>query len=30
VGSQKGLLSQEKLKEFLGKAPAEYKLNKIN
>lgn len=30
VGSQKGLLSQEKLLEFLSKAPAEYKLNKIN
>jgi ribokinase len=30
VGAQKGLLSQEKIKEFLDKAPDNYKLQKIN
>ena len=30
IGAQKGLLSREKLEEYLGKAPADYKANKIN
>jgi len=29
VGAQKGLLSQEKIKEYLAKAPADYKLQKM-
>jgi hypothetical protein len=29
VGAQKGLLSREKLEEYLNNAPAEYKLSKI-
>ena len=29
IGAQKGLLSREKLEEFLAKAPADYKLKKI-
>src|SRR3989338_381684 len=30
VGAQKGLLSQEKIEEFLAKAPENYKLKKLN
>ncbi len=30
VGAQKGLLSQEKIKEYLAKAPEDYKLRKLN
>ncbi len=30
IGAQKGLLSREKLEEYLAKAPAEYKAKKIN
>lgn len=30
VGAQKGLLSREKLEEFLAQAPADYKINKLN
>lgn len=30
IGSQKGLLTQEKLQEFLSKAPLDYKLTRIN
>jgi hypothetical protein len=29
VGAQKGLLSREKLEEYLKNAPGEYKLSKI-
>jgi hypothetical protein len=30
IGAQKGLLSREKLEEYLSKAPADYKAVKIN
>ena len=30
IGAQKGLLSREKLEEYLAKAPADYKAQKIN
>jgi len=30
IGAQKGLLSKEKIKEYLAKAPAEYKPKKVN
>jgi sugar/nucleoside kinase (ribokinase family) len=30
IGAQKGLLTQEKIKEYLQKAPENYKISKLN